>query len=202
MKAKTALVQGLLGSLLSMSRGFFVGYNRDSQWSKYVIMDIIHETREAPSLMAAILNTLSINRDRAKELCYTGFITATDLMEAIVNDFGLPLRQGKMLIERAVKYSESQKNETVSWETVNQALKEMDLSFPLSPEFVGDRQEPAGVVERRTVTGGPSSKVLLPAISELGARLEDQKAWLQGFGDHLESARLKLEDMETRLLQP
>ncbi|MFH0811531.1 MAG: argininosuccinate lyase [Pseudomonadota bacterium] len=200
MKAKTAVVQGLLGGLFSMSRSFFVGYNRDSQWSKYVIMDVLHETMEAPTIMAAILDTLSINHEKAKELCYQGFITATDLMEAIVNDFALPLRQGKTLIEKAVKYSESQKTEIVSPEGIKQALQEMDLPLDISSDFIRERQEPALVVERRKAIGGPSSEDLERAISELASRLEKQKHWLQDKTDHIQSAKIKLEEMENDLL--
>ena len=113
-KAKTTVVQGLLSSVLSLGRGLFVGYNRDSQWSKYLIMDTLDECSAAPMIMAAILDTLSIDGERAKELCQRGFITATDLMEALVSEFAIPLREGKVLVEKAVKYSESEGAETVS----------------------------------------------------------------------------------------
>ena len=78
-------------------------------------MDLIYECAEAPTIMASVLNTLTINQERAKELCQKGFITATDLMEALAHNFSLPLRQAKMVIERAVKYSESHTTETVSF---------------------------------------------------------------------------------------
>jgi len=199
-KAKTAVTQGLLSSLLSIGKGLFVGYNRDSQWSKYVIMDVIYECIEAPLIMAAILDTLSINKEKAKELCQKGFITATDLMEALVSDFSLSLRQGKMLVERAVKYSESQKAETISREGLNQALQEMDLALDVSPDSIRDSQEPAIVVSRRKAAGGPDSEVLLNAIGTLTSQLQEQKKWFQGKTDHVRSAESRLEELEKDLL--
>ena len=199
-KAKTAVAQGLLSSLLSLSKGLFVGYNRDSQWSKYLIMDVIRECIEAPVIMSGILDTLSINQDKAKELCRKGFITATDLMEALVNDFAMPLRQGKMLVEKAVKYSELEKTETVSWNGLSKALKEVGLPITLSPDIARDRQDPATAVNRRKAIGGPSSEALLKAVEELAARLKEMKLWLQEKKDRILSAKNRLEELEKGLL--
>jgi argininosuccinate lyase len=199
-KAKTAVAQGLLSTLLSLSRGFFVGYNRDSQWTKYVIMDLIYECAEAPTIMASVLNTLTINQERAKELCQKGFITATDLMEALAHDFSLPLRQAKMVIERAVKYSESHTTETVSWDGLRRALKEMNLTLDISPEFVKEQQEPERVVRRRKAIGGPAPEVLLKAVDTLSSHVQEVKAWLAEKENQLQSSYNKLEDLEKGLL--
>jgi len=198
-KAKTATVQGLLTSLLSLSRGVFTGYNRDSQWSKYLIMDIVYECTETPPIMASILDTLTINQKRAKELCQKGFITATDLMEALVNEFHLPLRQGKMLIEKAVKYSESEKTELVSWNGLKKAMKEMNLSLNISSDTIKRIQEPDQAVERRKAIGGPASEVLLVAIGELASQIKDLKKWLKEKTDQIQSAKNKLDEIEKGL---
>ena len=199
-KAKAAVAQGLLSSLLSLSRGFFAGYNRDSQWTKYIIMDLIYECAEAPTIIASVLNTLTIDHERAKELCQKGFITATDLMEALSHDFSLPLRQAKMVIERAIKYSESQNAETVSWEGLKQALKELDLAVDISPDFVKEQQEPERAVRRRKAIGGPAPEVLLKAIDTLTSHLQDVKTWLTGKENRLHASRQQLEDLEKDLI--
>lgn len=199
-KAKTALAQGLLGSLLSLSRGFFVGYNRDSQWTKYLIMDLIQECIEAPTIMASILETISINKERAYDLCQKGFITATDLMEALANEFSLPLRQAKIFIERAVKHSASHPAEIVSYEGLSQALKEMNLPLTISPDLVREGQEPETVVSRRKVIGGPAPEVLLNAIEIQTVHLQDLKKWLHDKSDQIQSAEKRLEEIEKGLL--
>ena len=199
-KAKAAVAQGLLVSLLSLSRGSFVGYNRDSQWTKYVIIDLIYECAEAPIIMASVLNTLTINHERAKELCKKGFITATDLMEALAQDFSLPLRQAKMVIERAVKYSESQNTETVSWEELRRALQELNLTVNISPDFVKEQQEPEAVVRRRKAIGGPAPEILMHAIDTLSPQIQDIKVWLAEKENQLRSSYQKLEDIEKGLL--
>lgn len=198
-KAKTALTQGLLSSLFSLSRGFFAGYNRDSQWTKYIIMDLIYECTEAPTIMAAVLNTLVINHERAKELCQKGFITATDLMEALVLAFSLPLRQAKMVIERAVKYSESHSTETVSWDGLRLALKELDLTVDISQDFIKEQQEPEAAVRRRKAIGGTAPETLLKAVDTLSSHLQEVDMWLTKKENQLQSSYQRLEELEKSL---
>jgi argininosuccinate lyase len=199
-KAKTALVQGILGSLLSLGRGVLVGYNRDSQWSKYLIMDALEESGAAPRIMAAILDTLSIDEQRAKDLCQRGFITATDLMEALVSEFAIPLREGKVLVEKAVKYSEAEGRETVSYEALDKALKEMDLQLSVSPDSVRNWQEPAPCVNRRKAIGGPAPEVVEEAVKALTAHVQKTKEWLQEKSNQIQSAKNRLEEIEKELL--
>jgi argininosuccinate lyase len=165
-------------------------------------MDLIFECAEAPTIMASVLNTLTINHERAKELCQKGFITATDLMEALAHEFSLPLRQAKMIIERAVKYSESHDTETVSWEGLRKALKELDLNLDISSDFVKEQQEPEKVVRRRKSIGGPAPEVLLKAVDTLNSHIQDVKVWLAEKENQLQSSYKRLEDLEKGLLNP
>jgi argininosuccinate lyase len=112
-KAKAAAVQGTAEQPAFRSAGVFVGYNRDSQWSKYIIMDLIAECAEAPAIIASVLSTLTIDHKKALALCQKGFITATDLDGSLAHDFSLPLRQAKMVIERAVKYSKDRMRNSI-----------------------------------------------------------------------------------------
>ena len=177
-----------------------MGYNRDSQWSKYLIMDALNECSAAPLIMAAILNTLSIDEERAQELCQQGFITATDLMEALVSEFAIPLREGKVLVEKAVKYSESEGTETVSYDALGKALKEMNLPLPVSPDSVRDWQEPARCVNRRKTIGGPAPEVITEAVEGLTAHVQKMKEWLQEKSNQIQSAKNRLEEVEKELL--
>ena len=150
-------------------------------------------------IMAAILDTLSIDGERAEELCQRGFITATDLMEALVSEFAIPLREGKVLVEKAVKYSESEGAETVSYNALRKALKEMDLPLTISPDLVRDWQEPAAGVNRRKAIGGPASEVVTKAVEGLTSQVQKMKQWLQEKSNQIQSAKSKLEEVEKEL---
>lgn len=200
-KAKSAVVHGLLSSLLSLGRGLFVGYNQESQWTKYLIMDALAECGAAPLIMAAILETLSVNETKARELCQQGFITATDLMEALVSEFAIPLREGKVLVEKAVKYSESEGAETVSYDALCKALDEMNLRVPISPGLVEEWQEPAAAVKRREAIGGTAPKVVTSGVEQLTAHVLEMEKWLKEKENQIQTARKRLEEIEKALFQ-
>lgn len=200
-KAKTAVVHGTLSSLLSMSRAFFVGYNRDSQWTKYLIMDLIHECIDAPTIMAAVLDTLTVNEERAAALCEEGFVTATDLMESLISDYGLSMREGKILVERAVKYSDEQGSQVVTADGLQKAVTELDLKIDMSASSVADRQDPVKIISRRKAAGGPAPETLLASVSALADHMKEHQAWLQDESSRLQAAKAELERMEADLLQ-
>ncbi|HNR13239.1 MAG TPA: argininosuccinate lyase [Thermodesulfobacteriota bacterium] len=200
-KAKAAVVQGHLASLLSLSRAFFVGYNRDSQWTKYVIMDLIHECIDAPAIMAGVLSTLTVNTERAAELCEEGFITATDLMESLIKDSGIPMRESKMLIERAVKYSDDEQSGVVTWPALQKAIQELNLAISVSAKDIRDRQNPAKIIESRKAIGGPAPAVLLQAIEDMAMKLHEQQVWMTQKVEQIQSAQVNLEALENELFQ-
>jgi hypothetical protein len=76
-----------------------------------------------------------------------------DLMESMAHDFALTLRQAKMIIERAVKYSEAQNAEKVSVR-INKALDELMFCGCFSC-FCNEDAETEEVISRREAIGAP-----------------------------------------------
>ena len=72
-KGKAGLAAGSLQSLISMGKGNFIGYNRDSQWTKYVIMDLAAECVEAPKVLEGVIKTLKADKDKMKAWSQKGF---------------------------------------------------------------------------------------------------------------------------------
>lgn len=107
-KGKTAFAQGQLVSLLSLGKGNFVGYNRDSQWTKYIVMDCINECTPASVVMKGVLETLTVNQQAMEAWCHKGFIGATMLMEHIIQESQTPLREAKVMVEKRLKASAGQ----------------------------------------------------------------------------------------------
>ncbi len=131
MKAKAATAQGILTALISVGRSLFLGYNRDTQWTKYYIMDLVDETLPAPGVAAEILSSLQVNRMKAAALCEKGFIAAPDLLEELVQKEALPFRRAKVLVEKAVKYSEGKGAARVLPWALQKALQEDGLDLAL-----------------------------------------------------------------------
>lgn len=176
-KAKTALVHGNLASLLSIGRGLFLGYNRDQQWTKYLIMDGIDETLSVPNVMSEVIGTMTVNDKRLLEVCQKGFITAPDLLEKMVQDWGGPFRQAKTAVEKAVRYSEQNGGTVISEQDLRKALKEEKVDFKFRDKYLSEAQQHPRVISRRKGIGGPSLKALRHHYEKLSKFMEFTKKW-------------------------
>lgn len=200
MKGKTALIHGHLQSLIAMGRSLFLGYNRDTQWTKYLIMDLIDESASAPKIMGEILASIQINAARAAELCQRGFIASPDLVERMVAEVRIPFRQAKKAVEKAVRYSEEEGKDKISMKAFERALKEEKISFPQGEGWFGKIQEPAKLVALRRVLGGPSPAALQESIFFLDQAKDSMAAWLSEKRKKILSAESLLRKKEKALI--
>jgi argininosuccinate lyase len=198
-KAKAALIHGHLQALISMGRSLFLGYNRDTQWTKYLVMDLIDESAAAPKIMAEILASIQVNVDRAAELCQKGFITSPDLVERMVDEWRIPFRQAKKATERAVRYSEAENEDKLSLSAFKRALKEEKIALSGGQKFFDKIQDPKKLVSLRKVTGGPSPAILLENIALLDRSKSSLLRWVSGKREKISSAELILRKMEKTL---
>ncbi len=198
-KAKAANAQGLLASLLSIGRSLFLGYNRDTQWSKYLIMDFIDECLPAPRIMAEIIGSLRIHKDKMLALCQKGFISAPDILERLVQEWGLSFRQAKVAVEKAVKYSEAEGGEQISPSALKRSLQEEGLRLRVAQGFISMAQDPQLIVSRRKAIGGTSPQALGRNVAILTHSLRDATRWLAQKRNQEIKAKTYLREMERNL---
>jgi len=178
MKAKASVAQGLLSSLLSIGRALFLGYNRDTQWTKYLIMDLVDECLPAPELMGEIILTLKINRKEMAARTQKGFIAAPELVEQIVQEWKVPFRRAKGAVEKAIRYAEKEGAEALSLPVLTKALQEEGIKVKLSEAFILKAQEAKVFIAKRAAGGGPSTRSLDQNISLLNQSLQESRRWL------------------------
>jgi argininosuccinate lyase len=94
-KAKTSFVHGMVVSLLSVGKALFMGYNRDTQWTKYWIMDLVDESKPALSVMTDVIRLLQVNKAQMLKQAEEEFAGAHPLMEWMVRVGPLPMRKAK-----------------------------------------------------------------------------------------------------------
>jgi argininosuccinate lyase len=198
-KAKTAFAHGVLVSLLSAGKGLFVGYNRDTQWTKYWVMDLVEETKPALPVMTDVIRLLQVNRDQMIQKSRGGFIGATPLMEWIVISSGLPLRKAKVVMEKAVKYSEREGKEEVSYQSLMKALKEMKIDLPITEKDVKKIQSPERILSKNLSVGVPSIKRIQENLASLQEKVKKNRAWLTLQGRRIEKAKELMERMEKQI---
>ncbi len=199
-KAKTSFSHGVMVSLLSIGKSLFMGYNRDTQWTKYWIMDLVEDTRPALSVMADVIRLLQVNKSQMLEQAQKGFLGATLLMEWMVRSFGLPLRKAKMVMEKAVKYSEEEGLEEVSYQGLMKALKNFNLNIVISDEDIKKYQRPERILYELPSIGTPSEKRMEENLLSLRNRLELDRDWLSRKRSDIENAKKLVLKMEKRLI--
>ncbi len=196
MKAKTAVAQGLLASLLSIGKALFLGYNRDTQWTKYLVMDLIDECLAAPQLMGEIIVSLKINPKEMAARSEKGFITAPELVEEMVREGKIPFRQAKAAAERAVRYAEKEGAEGITLPVLRKALQEEGLKIKMTGAFLQKAQEARVFIAKRDAVGGPSPRSLDKNISSLKQTLQEFHRWLKQKNTRQSLAKTKLARME------
>ncbi|OGP92541.1 MAG: argininosuccinate lyase [Deltaproteobacteria bacterium RBG_16_48_10] len=176
-KAKTSFAHGMVTSFLSTGKALFMGYNRDTQWTKYWIVDLVEETQPALSVMADVLQFLEVNKVQMAKQAQSEFVGATSLMEWMVRSHGIPLRKAKIVMEKAVKYSEAEGAKEVSFKSLKKAVQEMKIPVPITQQSVEKMQQPYEILARTRSVGTPLEKRVREHLASLRGRIKEDKHW-------------------------
>lgn len=198
-KAKASATQGLLASLLSIGKGLFLGYNRDTQWTKYLVMDLVDECQTAAPMAEEIVSSLQINRKEMAARSREGFIASPEVVEQMVQVGKISFRQAKEVVERAIRYAEREGSETLTLPLLQKALQEEGLQVRLTESFVQRSQKGHDFLSKRTAIGGPSPRSLDKNIFTLKQTLREIHRWLEQKIKNQSLAQRRLDEMEKRL---
>lgn len=185
-RAKTAIIQQLTTSLFSLARGLVSGYNRDTQWTKYLIMDIFAEAKSAPRIFEDVFARLRVDRHKALESARKNFVDAVDVADNLARSAKLPFRQSYKIVSRAVRECEAEG--AISPKVVAQLCE---------GEGITCRQEaliasPDDLAERKNHIGAPSPEAVLENIRHIESSLKDYVRDLRKRRQKLETARKRV----------
>jgi argininosuccinate lyase len=198
-KAKASSAQGVLTSLMSIGKGAMVGYNKDSQWTKYLIMDLIAEYAPILPIMKEIVEAMRVDDAAMGRQARKGFITATHLLESLVIHTRIPFRQGKVLVETAVRYADREGREEVRLSDLKKAMKETGLNLEIRSSDVAAWQSPAKIIEGGKTVGGPAPTQVQKTISALTGRLREHEKWRKNQSQRIQAARKEMKAIEKSL---
>jgi argininosuccinate lyase len=92
-RGRTGRVYGALVQLLTMMKGIPMGYNRDLQEDKPPLWNAFNVLESTLEVMAGMVDTMKVNKERLAELSGANFTTATELANHLVREHGLTFRQ-------------------------------------------------------------------------------------------------------------
>ena len=197
-KAKAAEVTSRLGALLSLGQANLTGYNRDHQWSKYLIMEACLEALPAVSVMTRIVRhscrplatnpwldrPVGIDTARLHAMARSGFTGVTEFMEQLVARTGVEFRRLKGVMEHAVALSLQQgESDCVTPAAMSEALHAEGLHLDVDAETVNRLQEPAAILQSKQVMGGPGPAAMEAELAHLDSFVASQRhVWQERLG--------------------
>ena len=147
-RGKTGRIYGALMSLLTITKGLPMTYNRDLQEDKEGLFDAIDTSKMVLSVFAPMIKTIIVKEDHMAKSASDPALMATDLAEWLVKQ-GMPFRTAHHRVGSLVKYSE------VNMIPMNKlTLEQMRESVPEAREECLGLFDPQSCVNARTVTGG------------------------------------------------
>ncbi len=190
-RARAASASGIVQSLLSIGIAAPGGYNRDTQWTKYLVMDVAEEVRGAATLFARLFERIRVNADEMLAAADQGFMNATDVADYLSSTRNLPFRDCYRVLGQAVVACE--KNGKLDRQAINVELAKLDGEFkPLTVEEMARFENPVLLVGLRSQTGSPNPEKVLESVKVLGAEMEDVFTHIDGRAHKWRTALMRL----------
>ncbi len=150
-RGRTGSVIGALMTMITMTKGLPLTYNRDLQEDKRPVMESMATIISCAEIMSKVIATSSFKADRMMEVTSRGQINATDLADYLVTK-DVPFREAHGIVGAAVRYSiDSGTN------LEDMTLEQLRTFSDRIEEDVYDVLPVRRCVERRNSYGGTSS---------------------------------------------
>jgi len=155
--------------LLGIQKGAMSGYNRDTQTSKYLIMDLVRECESAPVILQGVFEGLTVNHEKMKELSETNFMNATDIADHLARRLNLPFRECYHLTAKSVKRSAPELK--ITNDALRKTLEEIGQPAEIADDME-DLQDPLKLLQQRLHHGSPSPEQTRIQIKEFAEQLD------------------------------
>ncbi|HEU5079452.1 MAG TPA: argininosuccinate lyase [Opitutaceae bacterium] len=106
LRGKSARLQGNLHTLLTLTKGLPLTYNRDLQEDKPPVFDSFDQTSLCADVLAGTFTGMKWNRERCAEAVADPALLATDLADYLVNK-GVPFREAHHAVGGVVRIAEN-----------------------------------------------------------------------------------------------
>jgi argininosuccinate lyase len=102
-RGKTGRVYGDLMALLTVMKGLPLAYNRDMQEDKELLFDAVDTLNGSLQIVALMLQTMTVHRERFDAELRSDFLVATELADYLVRK-GMPFRKAHAVVGSIVQH--------------------------------------------------------------------------------------------------
>ena len=158
-----------LTGLLALMKNLPLTYNRDLQDDKEYIFSSIDFSEDSLALLTIVINGMEPNKDKMKQDCFQGQITATDLADYLVEK-NMPFRQAHEVVGKIVALAESKDLQIFELD-----FSELRKFSKLIQEDVKDYLDPQKTILSRKQIGGTAPSQVKKEIKKAKLTLERRK---------------------------
>lgn len=171
-RGKTARVHGALHSLMTMLKGLPLGYNRDLQLDKEILLPALEATNDCLLVAATAVDNAEFQVEHCASESERGYLNATDLADLLVAA-KVPFRDAHAAVGKAV-------NRAIELGVELQDLP-ADEQKQLLPQLDGDLAEllsVKAVLARRNVIGGTAPERVRAEVERWRIMIAE---WAEGY---------------------
>ncbi len=196
-RAKTSVISGHLQSLFGIAKGINSGYNRDTQWVKYLLQDVVRETGPAFLLFSKVFHTLQTHPENMLAHCQTGFLNAIEVADHLSREKKLSFRQAYTIVGKSVHLD--RKSGSLTLKTVNKVLKEEGTGIILSDDEFKSLSDYQEILKKKNSTGSPGPEEIKTTLRRLHLKNKELQEDICNFEKAVRKAYDNLHD-EIQLL--
>jgi len=158
MRGKSARISSNLAALLSAMKGLTMGYSKDMQADKQLLLETFSDLHLCLDIAIALIRGMVPDAKRMRQIADNGFSTSTDLADDLFRTHGIPFAQTHHIVAKMVDTAIVQ----------GKRLDEIDIASFIPPECRG-RITPTvksieASVESRANLGSPAEAAVLTAL--------------------------------------
>jgi len=165
-RGKTGRVYGHLMSLLTLMKAQPLAYNKDNQEDKEPLFDVLDTVLDCLHAYRGMMAGLQVNAEVMVAAAGSGFSTATDLADYLVNK-GLPFRDAHEVVGKLVHEGIQQKKDLTEM-----SLEQLKSGSEIIEQDVYEVLSLDGSVSARSHIGGTAPKQVAAAIKQARKRLK------------------------------
>ncbi len=178
-RARSGVIIGNFVKILSILKGLPSGYSRDHQELKDALFSSIDTVKLALKVLAGLIATLQLNKEKIESQVQNNFIIATELVDLLIKEQGIPFRTAYIIIGNLVKDFNKQKNKNPNDITPEILMKYVKASSNqevlVSSEKIKKAIDPLETIKRRCHVGGPAPQEVQRMILDRKQKLEGMK---------------------------
>jgi len=177
-RSRAGRTYGSLIAMLAAAKGLPTGYNRDLQDLKPPLWASFDSAISSVKVLTGVLSTLKVVRRSLKEATNSGFLTAVDLAEQVVQKRGLSFREAHRLVGALVKrcLADGRRLTDLRADEIRRiSSKTIGKEVSLSERFLRISLDPHICLLRRNPSGSPNPKEVRRMLRSRKKRLDEDE---------------------------